>query len=98
MPLRKQRIKLSAEAIKNAIGCYFVALLMAWMMLDGGMMFRGFLTLIGLHCALSIFILDARFNRMTRMDYLVVSLGLYSGSASAPSFWFTHNKSKSDGE
>jgi hypothetical protein len=29
MPLRKQRIKLAAEAIKNAIGCYFVALLMA---------------------------------------------------------------------
>jgi hypothetical protein len=37
MPLRKQRIKLVSEAIKNAIGIYFVALLMSSMILDGGM-------------------------------------------------------------
>lgn len=96
MPLRKQRIKLAGEAIKNAIGCYFVALLMASMMLDGGLMFRDFLVLVGVHCALSFFILASRFNRMTRTDYLVVSLGLYSGSASAPSFWFTRKRAKTD--
>ena len=98
MPLRKQRIKLAAEAIKNAIGCYFVVLLMASLMLDGGMLFRGILTLIGLHCALSILILASRFNRMTRIDYMIISFGLFSGSASAPSLWLARKRLKTDGD
>jgi hypothetical protein len=96
MPLRKQRIKLVAEAIKNAIGIYFVALLMSSMILDGGMMFHGVLTLVGLHCALSVLIMALRFNRMTRTDYMIISFGLFSGSASAPSFWLSRKRPKSD--
>jgi hypothetical protein len=98
MQLRKQRIKMAFEAIKNAAGIYFVVLLMSSMILDGGLMFQGVLTLVGLHCALSILIMTFRFNRMTRADYMIISIGLFSGSASAPSFWFPRNKPKMDGD
>ena len=96
MQLRKQRIKMAFKAIKNAAGIYFVVLLMSSMILDGGLMFQGVLTLVGLHCALSILIMTFRFNRMTRADYMIISIGLFSGSAPAPSFWFSRNKPKSD--
>ena len=94
MQLRKQRGKLAFEAVKNAVGCDFVALLLTSMILDGGQMFRGVLMLAGIHCAISIYIFTARFNRMTRGDYMVVSLGLFSGSSSTPSFWFSRKRHK----
>jgi hypothetical protein len=92
MQLRKQRNKMAFEAIKNAIGIYFVALLMSSLILNGGVMFRGVLTLVGIHCALSILIMALRFNRMTRTDYMIISFGLFSGSASAPSFWLERDQ------
>lgn len=96
VPFRKQRIKLATEAVKNAVGCYFVALLLTSMILDGGQTFRGVLMLAVIHCAISIYIFAARFNRMTRGDYMVVSFGLFNGSTSAPSFWFSRKRPKSD--
>jgi hypothetical protein len=96
MQLRKQRIKMAFEAIKIAVGIYLVALLMSSMILDVGIMFRSVLTLVGLHCALSILVMALRFNRMTRIDYMIISFGLFSGSAFAPSFWLSRKRPKSD--
>lgn len=79
----------------NALGAYFILLLLTLLILDGGAAFRFCLAVAGLHLMVTIWILTRRFNSMSRMDYLVVSCGLMNFSAT-PSFWLVGAERKKD--
>ena len=95
MAIRKQRQRLAFEAVANALGAYFIVLLLAGLILDSGMTFRWCLAAAGVHLATSVWILVRRINRMTRADYLLVSCGLMAFSAT-PSFRLINDRQKQD--
>ena len=77
--------RLAFEAVMNALGAYFILLLLSALFLDGGIAFRVCLAATGIHFTIALWILVRRINDMSRGDYLVVSCGLMNFPAS-PSF------------
>ena len=95
MAVRKQRKRLAFEAVMNALGAYFILLLLSALFLDGGIAFRVCLAATGIHFTIALWILVRRINDMSRGDYLVVSCGLMNFSAS-PSFRLMDAERKED--